>query len=227
MNTTQPPRRPVSFAARLRRTLFTAAFVALAAWLPRAAAGQSLDAPSLRAPFSAGAEVAATRYSGDFPAPQLRASVALHLRTRVAEHVQFGSSVSAGRIAAADGSMERQTATVEAHARYYARPQARTSPVLQLGAGLLSSTHARAEGLAALMGLAQEALGLERPPVWGETLFPYVSVGVGAEVLTMRHTGVTMMLQNQYALIDGIDGVTGGGLHDNVWTFRVGVSRYF
>lgn len=149
----------------------------------------------------------AQRYQGNFENPLARPSAGVSLGFAPTPRVQMGFGGSLGKIAA-EGSLEDATAAGELFGLYHFLPDGTVSPFVQLGAGLLVPD--------------MRDFGTD----FGEQLFPYAMGGAGLEYLVHPSVGLSATLQNQYMLMDGIDGVKEGNGNDSVWRLVAGLNLY-
>lgn len=160
-----------------------------------------------RSGFSLKASAGARRYQGNYERPLVRPSLDVSALWMRSPRWGVGIAASTGEIAA-EGVFETRAASVEARSLYHMLPSAYVSPFLQVGAGIMKPD--------------LSASGT----TFGEELFPYVSLGGGVEYLLSPSVGLNLTLLNQYALQDGIDGVTEGSGNDSVWNLTAGFTWY-
>ena len=148
--------------------------------------------------FSVGGSLAATLYEGDYMDAIAAPAADLSVRRSVSPHVAFGAAFSLGEIAA-DGAFRARHVTAELNALYYLLPRSRTTPFVQIGAGMLT-----------------------QPNQWGAEMstFPYVTGEAGIDVLVTPRLGLGVSAGNLYPLTEGLDGVQRGSVNDNFFLFK-------
>ena len=149
----------------------------------------------------------AKQYDGNYRDPLSRPAAELGARWMFSPRWGLGLAASVGNIGAED-VFEVTSAAVEGHSFYYLLPRARTSPFLRLGAGLL---------IPSISGSAN---------IVNDNIFPYLSLGGGAERMVTASLGLNLTLSNQFSLSDEIDHVTEGSGNDSVWNLTTGFTFY-
>jgi curli production assembly/transport component CsgG len=149
----------------------------------------------------------ARRYQGNYRSPLTRPAGEVAVRWLASPGVGLGVAASVGEIGA-ETAFTSMTAAVEALGVYYILPRANLSPFIRAGGGL--------------MGVDLAASNI----VLGETLFPFVSLGGGMEAFLGRSMALNIALVNQYALMDGLDGIAEGKGRDSVWSLTAGLALY-
>lgn len=146
------------------------------------------------------------RYQGNYRDPLARATAAVHVRHSLAPRWALGGALSVGELAAERAFAGRYLAA-EIHTLYYLLPQSRLTPFLQAGGG----------------ALAREDVPRQRSDA---QVFPTLSGAVGLELMATPRVGLSISLKSDYTLIDGLDGVDQGRIHDSLWSLRTGLTWY-
>jgi curli production assembly/transport component CsgG len=146
------------------------------------------------------------RYQGNYLDPLTRPTASVHLRGNLTPRWALGGTVSAGELAA-DRAFAGAYLAADLHAVYYLLPESRLTPFVQAGGGVLM----------------REAVERQRTD---DQVFPYLAGAAGLELMATPQLGLSVSLGNDYALIDGLDGVTGGTGHDSIWSLRTGLTWY-
>jgi curli production assembly/transport component CsgG len=146
------------------------------------------------------------RYQGNYHDPLARPTASVHLRAGLTPRWALGGTASAGELAA-DRAFAGAYLAADLHAIYYLLPESRLTPFVQAGGGVL----------------VREAVERQRTD---DQVFPYLAGAVGLELMATPRLGLSVSVGNDYALIDGLDGVTGGTGHDSVWSLRTGLTWY-
>jgi curli production assembly/transport component CsgG len=149
----------------------------------------------------------ARRYHGNYRDALDRPTGELSLRYFASPRWGVGAAASLGNIAAY-GAFESTAAALEVLGTYHVLPRSTVSPFVRFGGGVM------------MPDLANSGT------TWGEQIFPFAALGTGVEWLTRPGIGLQIGLQNQYSLMDGLDGVTEGSGMDSVWNLTFGVSLY-
>jgi curli production assembly/transport component CsgG len=160
-----------------------------------------------RTGFALSFATGARRYQGNYRDPLERLTGEVALRYFPSPRWGVGLVGAAGNIAAL-GAFETTAGSLEIQGSYFVLPGGSTTPFLRIGGGVMKPN--------------LSANGRE----WGEQLFPFVSLGGGLEHMLVRGFGLSIALGNQYALMDGLDGVREGSGMDSVWNLTVGFSLY-
>jgi len=153
-----------------------------------------------------GTSAGAVRYEGDYENPLLRGGGELYLRGTVAPRWRLGLSLGTGQLAA-DRAFTRSHASTEAQAFYYMLPFSGVTPIFTAGGGLLMQN---GEGSFEM----------------GDNAFPYAMAGAGVEWMPTTRLGLSVLARGHYALMDGLDGRSLGGLHDTFWSVQAGITLY-
>lgn len=146
----------------------------------------------------------AARYEGNYRNALVRPTAAAYVRAGLTPRLALGLSASAGETAA-ERAFSTPHVTAEVHALYYALPHSRLTPYLTLGAGVL-------------------AQGPEL--TYGRDLFPYAVAGIGLEYMLTPRIGFSMAMESRYALVEGLDGIRLGRIHDSLWSVTTGLTFY-
>ncbi len=160
-----------------------------------------------RSGFSLSVEGGARQYQGNYRNALVRPAGGLSLRWMPTSRWGLGLSAYGGDIGV-EGGFQWTAVSVGLDATYFLLPHATTSPFLRVGAGVLKPN-------------VESQLG-----DFGEQLFPVATLGGGIERLLSPSVGVSLGLFNQYALMDGIDGVKTGHGNDSVWNLTLGLTFY-
>lgn len=158
-----------------------------------------------RSGLGIGSTAGALRYQGNYKNPLARPGGEVHVRRNLTPRFAVGLSGGAGMLAA-DRAFDYAHINAELQAHYYVLPDSRVTPFLTAGAGLLGQ-----EG--------------KFGPV-GEHLFPYAAAGGGLELMATPQLGLNVSLRNNYALVDGLDGIDMGRFHDSFWSLQAGFTYY-
>lgn len=165
---------------------------------------QRENRPSLGIGFGGGVQ----RYQGNYRDPLARPTASLYLRHNIWPRWALGASASTGELAAERAFSYRYWAA-DTHVLYYVLPTSHISPYIQAGGG---------------------ALLRERPATGDgsdDRVFPYVTGVAGLEWMATPQLGLSLSLGNDYALVDGLDGVKGEGTgNDSVWSLRTALIWY-
>ena len=153
-----------------------------------------------------GTSAGAVRYEGDFHDPLLRGGGELYLRGTVAPRWGLGLAVGTGQLAA-DRAFTRSHVSTEAQAFYYMLPYSRVTPFFAAGGGMLMQN---GEGSFEM----------------GDNAFPYAMAGAGVEWMATPSLGLSVLARGHYALMDGLDGRSLGGMHDTFWSVQAGITLY-
>ena len=148
----------------------------------------------------------AQRANSDFADPLVRPAAGLDVRYALTPRFSLGTSVSGGGVAA-DRAFSRLSAGAEVVARYTVLPNSPVTPFLTVGAGALF--------------LFDSDVDVDR------SVLPTVSASGGFELAIAPDVGLTIALNQSYALVDAIDDVERGTVNDNVWSLRTGATFYF
>ena len=159
---------------------------------------------SYRGGFGMAMLVGAQQYRGNYVDPLTEVVGELQLMGRVADRFAIQSSLSVGEIAAADAFRQLQWSG-ELLGRYYVLPQSRLSPIVTAGTGLLVQDWNQG---------------------FGNGVFSTVSAGAGLEWMFSRGAGFSLDYRFNYALQDGLDGISSGRLNDSMWSLRAGFIFY-
>lgn len=154
-----------------------------------------------RPDVSMGVSVDALQYQGDYHNPLITRGVSGFIRTSLTQRLSIGLGGSFGEVAA-ENAFDVSVRGAELQVHYTALPGTSFSPIVTLGFGLLQ----------------QDEIGL------GDGIFPYISGAAGFEYMVVPRFGFHVLFGNQYPLEEGLDGIHGGRIHDNVWAFRTGLS---
>ncbi len=154
-----------------------------------------------------GLHLGGQRYQGNFRDPLARTGGGVSVHHMSSSRFGLGLAVSTGGLAA-EGGFDQTSVSAEVSGRYHFMPRSPLSPFLQGGLGLMVPD--------------TDDFGTEV----GEQLFPYAAFGGGLEYLIGRAVGLQGTLENQYALSDGIDGITEGDGQDSVWRLTAGLNLY-
>lgn len=155
--------------------------------------------PGLGMGISAGA----LRYEGNYMNPLARPTAELFIRGNLSPHFALGGALSFGELAAEDAFSKTHVAG-DAHLIYYMVPRGPVTPFVSGGLGLLVQSDSEISG----------------------GLFPYVSGAVGLELMPSRRFGLSLAIGNNYALVEGLDGLEMGSINDNVWSLKTGITYY-
>jgi curli production assembly/transport component CsgG len=154
--------------------------------------------------FGLGLTGGVQRVQGNFRDPLAEPSFGLVARWHATPRLGLGLHVATGTLAVEDGFAYSHVGG-DVHALYTLLPGRPLSPFVEVGAGLL---------------LQDSGGAVERD------LFPTLAARAGIEWRPVPAIGLHLAMGNDYALIDGIDGVRGGRGHDSVWTLRAGLVTY-
>ena len=165
--------------------------------------GQDRGGLAVRASFGG------QRLEGNFEDPLIRPGGSLSIRHMISSRVGIGVGGSVGQIAAED-AFQTTGAAVEAQAIYHFLPRGTASPYLQVGAGVIDGD--------LVSGTSESGDDLPR--------VPYATAGAGIEYLVQPEVGLDVMLENQYALEEGIDDIDEGDLNDSIWRVTAGLTLY-
>jgi curli production assembly/transport component CsgG len=156
-----------------------------------------------RSGFGVSVGASGGRLESDYADVPIRPAAEFAVRARMARRLSVGFAVTAGGLAAGD-ALDNPFVAAEALGRYDLLPEERFTPFVHLGAG---------------------ALGVPDAPS-GETFFGYMRGGGGFEYMLTRRTGLSLSVSDLYPFTEGLDGVVGGGPHDNVLFLQAGLTLY-
>ncbi|MEX0779864.1 MAG: CsgG/HfaB family protein [Balneolales bacterium] len=151
--------------------------------------------------FNAGAQL----YEGNYGNSMLRPTGELMLRYQLSPKWGIGLQASRGNIAS-EGRFEKSMNTGELRGTYHLISRQRISPFLLLGGGVLVEN--------------QEIFDFI------PEYHPYATGGIGLELLLSKRLGATIILKNNYSILDGLDGLNNGYLNDNIWSAKMGFTWY-
>ncbi len=161
---------------------------------------QQQNRPGVGLAFLGGAQ----RYQGDYKNPLTRPVGEAALRIPLSRYAALGVGASAGGIAA-ERSFDHTFGAADAQVLLYAVPRLRLSPFVTVGGGALVQGSDAGKG---------------------QGTYPYLLAGGGLEWMLSRRMGLSVGLQNTYPLVEGLDGVKRGRIHDNVWQLKSGLIVY-
>jgi len=144
---------------------------------------------------------AGNRLESDYADALVRPAGELAVRAHVSPRLSLGLAASGGSYGI-DGLFDQLFLAGEATARYDFLPQERLTPFLQVGLGVVGVPDGSAT----------------------REIFPHVRGGGGLEYMLSRGVGLSLALTNLYPLSEGLDGVEGGGPHDNLFLLQAGLT---
>lgn len=159
---------------------------------------------SYRGVFGMGFLMGAQQYRGNYLDPLTEVMGEMQLLARLSDRMALQTSLSVGQIGAQDVFRQTQWSG-ELMGRYYLLPFDRLSPFVTAGGGLL----------------VQDWDG-----GMGDGVFATLAAGAGFEYMISRGAGFNLDYRFNYALQDGMDGVSAGRFNDSVWSLRMGITLY-
>ena len=153
--------------------------------------------------LSAGGMV--TRYQGDYRNPQPHPTGSLGLSLPLSDHWAIGAQGSYGGLGT-EQTFDTSVLSTTLQATYRFAPDARFTPFLRAGAGVISR--------------------LPHNYTFGENAFLQGGARIGGEYMVQRRLGLSASLGATYAADDGLDGATVGRYHDSIWKASIGLTYY-